>query len=540
MGKPGGGASLSSTLLKRVLPSCEQKVLLVDFAVYNPDESSLVSSLDQTTWAYRCGFFKPETVNFMIREHEGKGNGMGTRTPLSPGIRALPADLSYDACLEESHMVMFDVAEKAMAAAGVKPREVDIVVTVSGFSALPSLSSAVASHFSMRSDVECFSLSGHGCPGGLVGVGLTQQLLLAKTKGGRLALLVINENTTTGFYRGNEEVFLPSNVLFRMGGAACIMSTRSKDKARAKYQLEHVMRILYTDNKAHSCIGYRNDSEGHKGVYIDQEVLKNAAAKAITGNLRRLGPSVLPWSEMMKVARNPRYKPDFSKAFQHIAVHPGARVIIDRVAGAMRFGDKARQPSIDTLERYGNTSASSTFYIMAYIERNTGLKRGDKVLQVSMGTGFKCISTVWRARRRISTQHEAWAPATQPYGRYASGWLRPRALARAVELETAEKGADAETTKALAALLASLKLDADGNEVQTGPCGNPGNHRSPKGSSVGSSTGGSMPPTPEKPSPNASPLAKLASVELASHQLEAAIPPLDLEGADVPKGAAVP
>ena len=29
-----------------------------------------------------------------------------------------------------------------------------------------------------------------------------------------------------GFYTGNEEVFLPSNVLFRMGGAACLMSTR--------------------------------------------------------------------------------------------------------------------------------------------------------------------------------------------------------------------------------------------------------------------------------------------------------------------------
>ena len=40
------------------------------------------------------------------------------------GLRTLPADLSYDACLEESQTVMFDVAEKAMAAAKVTPREV--------------------------------------------------------------------------------------------------------------------------------------------------------------------------------------------------------------------------------------------------------------------------------------------------------------------------------------------------------------------------------------------------------------------------------
>lgn len=45
----------------------------------------------------------------------------------------------------------------------------------------------------------------------------------------------------------------------------------------------------------------------------------------------------------------------------------------------MNFGTKARQPSLDTLERYGNTSASSVFYIMAYIEANAGVQRGDKV-----------------------------------------------------------------------------------------------------------------------------------------------------------------
>ena len=42
----------------------------------------------------------------------------------STGLRTVPVDLSYDACLEESKTVMFDVAEKAMAAAGVTPCEV--------------------------------------------------------------------------------------------------------------------------------------------------------------------------------------------------------------------------------------------------------------------------------------------------------------------------------------------------------------------------------------------------------------------------------
>ena len=45
----------------------------------------------------------------------------------------------------------------------------------------------------------------------------------------------------------------------------------------------------------------------------------------------------------------------------------------------MNFGTKARQPSLDTLKRYGNTSSSSIFYILAYIEHNAGVKRGGKV-----------------------------------------------------------------------------------------------------------------------------------------------------------------
>ena len=40
------------------------------------------------------------------------------------GLRRSPMDNSYSARMEEAHLVMFDVAEKAMSAAAVTPREV--------------------------------------------------------------------------------------------------------------------------------------------------------------------------------------------------------------------------------------------------------------------------------------------------------------------------------------------------------------------------------------------------------------------------------
>ncbi len=46
---------------------------------------TLVTAVEQAVLAYRCGHFTPETVDYMIREHEGKDNGVGTRTPVSRG-----------------------------------------------------------------------------------------------------------------------------------------------------------------------------------------------------------------------------------------------------------------------------------------------------------------------------------------------------------------------------------------------------------------------------------------------------------------------
>lgn len=47
----------------------------------------LTTAVEQAAWAYRTGFFNRETVEFMIREHEGHDNGLGTRTPLGPGAQ---------------------------------------------------------------------------------------------------------------------------------------------------------------------------------------------------------------------------------------------------------------------------------------------------------------------------------------------------------------------------------------------------------------------------------------------------------------------
>jgi hypothetical protein len=49
-------------------------------------------------------------------------------------------------------------------------------------------------------------------------------------------------------------------------------------------------------------------------------------------------------------------------------------------------------------------------YVLSYIEHHVGLKRGEKIWQMGFGSGFKCNSAVWRARKRIRSVSCAIVP----------------------------------------------------------------------------------------------------------------------------------
>ncbi|CAE7299221.1 KCS9 [Symbiodinium natans] len=55
--------------------------------------------------------------------------------------------------------------------------------------------------------------------------------------------------------------------------------------------------------------------------------------------------------------------------------------------------------SVQTLHDWGNTSSSSIWYETDWIERFGDLHPGERILQISFGSGFKCNSAVWVALR---------------------------------------------------------------------------------------------------------------------------------------------
>ena len=212
------------------------------------------------------------------------------------------------------------------------------------------------------------------------------------------------------------------NTLFRMGGAAVVLTNKASERPRAKYELSHCVRVhLGGDDVAYECVFQHEDASGIVGVELNRDLVK-VAGRALERNLTKMAPLVLPVSEMAKyaavaVARAllprsrapPPYTPDFKKAFDHFCLHAGGRGVIDGLAKQLSLPAHKAAPSYNSLFWYGNTSSASLWYALGYIEACQGVKAGEIVWQVGFGSGFKCNSAVWKALRPIKDgTHAAW------------------------------------------------------------------------------------------------------------------------------------
>lgn len=215
-----------------------------------------------------------------------------------------------------------------------------------------------------------------GCSAGLIAIKLAQDLL--KTYPNKYALVMSMESITQDWYFGSDRSMLIPNVLFRMGGSAILLSNKTKERSRAKYTLNHLVRVnLGADDTAYSCVFQHTDKEGLLGVELTKDLV-HVASKALTKNMTRLGPLVLPISEKIFYVINylcgkmgmkiKKYTPDFKRAFDHFCIHAGGRAVIEGMKDQLGLSDEKISPSKETLYHYGNTSSSSIWYSLAYVE----------------------------------------------------------------------------------------------------------------------------------------------------------------------------
>ncbi|GMH30604.1 hypothetical protein Nepgr_032447 [Nepenthes gracilis] len=401
-----------------------RSVYLVDYACFKPPVNFRVAFATFMEHSRLILKDNLKSADFQMRILER--SGLGEETFLPRAIQYIPPDPTMEDALDEADLVIFSAIDQLLEKTGIKPKDIDIlIVNCSLFSPAPSLSAMVVNRYKMRSNIKSFNLSGMGCSCSLISINLAKDLLQVHPNG--YALLVSTEIITPNYYRGKERAMLLPNCLFRMGCAAMLLSNKRRERQRAKYRLLHVVRTHRgADDKAYRCVFEEEDAQGKVGICLSKDLML-IAAEALKTNITTIGPLVLPASEQLlflfsligRKIFNPKWKPyipDFKQAFDHFCIHAGGRAVIDELQSNLELSEKHVEGSRMTLHRFGNTSSSSLWYELSYIEAKEMMMKGDRVWQIAFGSGFKCNSVVWTCNRPIkATTDGPWAHCIDKY-----------------------------------------------------------------------------------------------------------------------------
>lgn len=401
-----------------------RSVYLVDYACYKPPVTFRVPFATFMEHSRLILKDNPKSVDFQMRILER--SGLGEETCLPPAIHYIPPKPTMEAARGEAELVIFSSIDSLFQKTGLKPKDIDIlIVNCSLFSPTPSLSAMIVNKYKLRSNIRSFNLSGMGCSAGLISIDLARDLL--QTHPNSNALVVSTEIITPNYYQGKERAMLLPNCLFRMGGAALLLSNKRRDRTRAKYKLVRIVRTHKGgDDKAYRCVYEEEDAQGKVGINLSKDLMA-IAAEALKSNITTIGPLVLPASEQLlflftligRKIFNPKWKPyipDFKLAFEHFCIHAGGRAVIDELQKNLQLSSEHVEASRMALHRFGNTSSSSLWYEMSYIEAKGRMKKGDRVWQIAFGSGFKCNSAVWKCNRTVKTPSDGpWLDCIDRY-----------------------------------------------------------------------------------------------------------------------------
>ncbi|XP_062093324.1 3-ketoacyl-CoA synthase 4-like [Humulus lupulus] len=399
-------------------------VYLVDFSCYRPPNNLHVKFKQFMDHSKLTGDFDESSLEFQRKILER--SGLGEETYVPEAMHSIPPRPSMVAAREEAEQVMFGALDNLFSNTNINPKDIGIlVVNCSLFNPTPSLSAMIVNKYKLRGNIRSINLGGMGCSAGVIAIDLAKDMLQVHRN--TFAVVVSTENITQNWYFGNKKSMLIPNCLFRVGGAAVLLSNKSSDHHRAKYKLIHVVRTHQgSDDKAFKCVYQEQDNQGKTGVSLSKDLMAIAGG-ALKTNITTLGPLVLPISEQLLFfatlvakklfnAKTKPYIPDFKLAFDHFCIHAGGRAVIDELEKNLQLRPEHVEASRMTLHRFGNTSSSSIWYELAYTEAKGRMKKKNRLWQIAFGSGFKCNSAVWEALRNVKPSPSSpWEDCIERY-----------------------------------------------------------------------------------------------------------------------------
>uniref|UniRef100_A0ACD5ZLV8 Uncharacterized protein n=1 Tax=Avena sativa TaxID=4498 RepID=A0ACD5ZLV8_AVESA len=398
---------------------------LLDYVCYKPSDDRKVTTDMAFAIAERNKHLGLPEIRYLLRLVSRAGLGEQTYVPSSVLACRENFRIHQDG-LDEMDAFFNDAITGLFAKTGFGPRDVDaLIVNVNFLCPEPDLASRIVHNYGMREDVMAYNVAGMGCSATLVSLDIAQNVMRARAPRPVLALVVSTEALSTGWYGGRDKSMMLGLCLFRCGGAAALLTNNPAISGRAKMKLRHIVRTnVAANDDAYSAILQREDADNLVGFSISK-TLPKAAVRAFATNLKRLVPRILPVRELarlaadllhQKLSRSERIKIDLNlkAGVDHFCLHSGGVAVIEAVKKNFGLNEVDVEPSRMTLHRWGNTSASSVWYVLSYMEAKRRLKKGDRVLMVTFGSGFKCNSCMWDVMGDLADKG-AWEECIDEY-----------------------------------------------------------------------------------------------------------------------------
>ena len=272
--------------------------------------------------------------------------------------------------LKAAEQLFIDASASAIEKAGLKPDEIDGVVTVSTTGiATPSLDARAFAKVGFRPDVRRVPVFGLGCAGGVNGLALTSRLALADP--GSVWLFVTVETCSISIRLDSDDpAAVVATALFGDGAAAAVVTTGLHSLARITGSAEK----LWPDTLR--IMGWDVEDPG-LSVVFDRAIppfIEENLAEAVDEMCAKLG-----------IARDD---------IDRFCCHPGGVKVIDAIECALELPQGELNLEREVLHDYGNMSAPTVLFVLERL-----LERGlpDKVMMAAFGPGFTCAGMLLEA-----------------------------------------------------------------------------------------------------------------------------------------------
>jgi alkylresorcinol/alkylpyrone synthase len=262
--------------------------------------------------------------------------------------------------LEHALALIEEAARQALAEAGLRPEDIDAVVTVSTTGiATPSLDALLLNRLPLRNDVRRLPIFGLGCAGGVLGLARAADLARAAPKS-RVLFMVV-ELCALCFRHGD---FTKSNLvataLFGDGATAAVISCEGKGPALGpggEFTWPHSLDIM----------GWDVADDGLKAIFSrDIPALVQRDLRDATENFLR--------HHDLAVAD-----------IDYFVCHPGGAKVLDALEEAFSLVPGALAHARATLRDYGNMSAATVLFVLKRVLQSGAQGR---MLMTALGPGF--------------------------------------------------------------------------------------------------------------------------------------------------------